>query len=273
VAGKGVAQLRAAGIQVDVGCCEEEAKQLAAPFFAGVVHARPYVTLKWAQTADGKIAGPGGWRMQISNETSSRAVHQLRANSDAILVGVNTVLADDPMLTPRGVEHARPLLRIVLDRDLRTPTTSNLVQTARNAPVLIGCRAGQAASRRADELRSLGVQIKELGSRAENLQNLLAELGKQGMTHILVETGPTLAKSFIEQNLADRVWVIRSPNRVDDAAAPAAALLPPDYVPSSEIDLKGDTLAEYLNPASVVFFAPEPSADFLQSAQKSNPLR
>lgn len=269
VAGKGVAQLRAAGIQVDGGCLEAEAKQLTAPFFASVVHRRPYITLKWAETADGKIAGPGGRRLQISNQISSRAVHQLRANCDAILVGVNTVLADDPMLTARGVEHARPLLRIVLDDDLRTPIASKLAKTAANVPVLIACRAGQATSQRADEFRSLGVQIKELSSRAENLQNLQAELGSQRMTHLLVEPGPTLAKSFIQHNLVDRVWIIRSPKPVDDATAPAAALLPANYRATGEIDLSGDTLTEYLNPASAVFFAPEPSADFVQATQKS----
>src|SRR5207248_870994 len=97
---------------------------------------RPYVTLKWAQTADGKIAGPGGKRLQISNAASSLAVQKLRAYGGAILVGINTVLADDPLLSVRDVAPLQPLLRIVLDRDLQIPLTSRLAQTP-EAPLLI----------------------------------------------------------------------------------------------------------------------------------------
>src|SRR4051812_14976122 len=102
VNGKGLDQLRAAGVSVDVNVLEDPAKQLLAPFIARTVYDRPYVTLKWAETADGKVAGLGGKRLQISNEQSSAIVHTLRARSDAIVVGVNTVIADDPLLTARA---------------------------------------------------------------------------------------------------------------------------------------------------------------------------
>src|SRR5829696_6363962 len=101
VNGQGLDQLRAAGIAVTQGVLEESTKQLLAPFIARVVYDRPYVTLKWAETADGKVAGPRGERLQISNPRSTRAVHALRAASDAILVGINTVINDDPLLTAR----------------------------------------------------------------------------------------------------------------------------------------------------------------------------
>src|SRR3954471_10785311 len=106
VNGKGLDQLRAAGIAVDVNVLEDPAKQLLAPFVARTVYDRPYVTLKWAETADGKVAGPGGERLQISNPRSSRLVRELRARCDAVLVGLNTVLTDDPLLTVRDVPAA-----------------------------------------------------------------------------------------------------------------------------------------------------------------------
>ena len=109
-----MAELQKAGIEVE-NLNDPLSKQLIAPFIAQTIHHRPYVTLKWAQTADGKVAGPGGRRMKISNERSHRLIHELRAKSDGVMVGIGTVLKDDPLLTARRVTHARPLIRIVLD--------------------------------------------------------------------------------------------------------------------------------------------------------------
>jgi diaminohydroxyphosphoribosylaminopyrimidine deaminase/5-amino-6-(5-phosphoribosylamino)uracil reductase len=124
VNGDGLDQLRAAGIRVDANVLEDPAKQLLAPFIARTVYDRPYVTLKWAETADGKVAGPGGARLQISNERSTRLVHELRGRCDAVMVGVNTVLSDDPLLTARDVPSPRRLFRVVLDTRLRIPLSS-----------------------------------------------------------------------------------------------------------------------------------------------------
>src|SRR5687768_2554687 len=135
VNGQGLDQLRAAGITVTQGVLEESAKQLLAPFIGRVVYDRPYVTLKWAETADGKVAGPGGERLQISNERCARVVHKLRAASDAVLVGINTVINDDPMLTPRDVPTTRRIIRAVLDARLRIPMSCKLVRTARQSRV------------------------------------------------------------------------------------------------------------------------------------------
>ncbi len=139
VAGQGIAQLRAANIHVELGLLQSEAQQLNAPFFASVLHARPYVTLKWAQSADLKVAGHNGAPLPISNALSRRHTHQLRARCDAILVGINTILIDDPLLTARDVEQLRPLRRIILDSDLRLPSTSKICHTARESPVIVYC--------------------------------------------------------------------------------------------------------------------------------------
>src|SRR4051794_32100457 len=139
VNGKGIATLRAAGIEVVGPVLEPEAKQLIAPFLATTTLGRPYVTLKWAESADGKIAGPGGRRTQISNERSMRLVHDLRGRGDATLVGIGTVVADDPLLTTRASSPGRPLLRVLLDSRLNVPLESRLVATAAQVPLWVFC--------------------------------------------------------------------------------------------------------------------------------------
>jgi diaminohydroxyphosphoribosylaminopyrimidine deaminase/5-amino-6-(5-phosphoribosylamino)uracil reductase len=269
VNGKSVALLRAAGIQVDGPVLEGAARQLIAPFLKQQSQHDPYVTMKWAQTSDGKIAGPNGSRLQISNPSSSAIVHQLRSRSDVIMVGVNTVLSDDPMLTARGIEKIRPLLRYVLDRQLRIPLDSNLVRTAGNTPVVVGTGVDAMNSPRAHELMARGVRLAPTPFLARAFADLQTRrIGESSATHILVEPGPTLAKEMFETNLADRLWVIRSRNAVDSPNAPAAASIPTAFVETGSIDLDGDTLTEYLNSASPVFFAAEPSADFVLSAQR-----
>jgi diaminohydroxyphosphoribosylaminopyrimidine deaminase/5-amino-6-(5-phosphoribosylamino)uracil reductase len=272
VNGRGVTLLRAAGIAVDGPFLEAEARQLIAPFIARTSHTRPYVTLKWAQTADGKVAGPGGKRLRITNDYANRVVHRLRARSDAILVGVNTVIADDPMLTARGVPEARPLVRIVLDRQLRIPPDSKIVRSAKDLLTLVLCE-DRAKLEHFFALRHLddaGVVIGSFPSLA--LADAVSALGRTHVaehsapTHLLVEPGPKLAASFFHDNLVDRLWVFRSPKPLYDLDAPAAAPVPPHFVQTGRIDLDGDTLTEYLNPQSPVFFAAAPSADFLHAA-------
>ena len=271
VAGQGIEQLRQAGIHVDVGILENEARQLNAAFFAQVLHRRPYVTLKWAQSADGKVARPRGQRMWISNERSRRVVHELRARCDAILVGINTVLADDPLLTARGVANARPLMRLVLDCDLRLPADAQLVGSVDAGPVRVYC-SNDALARKMNTVSVLmaeGIELAPLPvdqSGQLSLPHLLADLGRQSVTHLLVEPGPTLAESFLTQTLADRVWLIRSPRPIGDAAAPAAQLV--SYPVSGETDLEGDRLTEHLNPGSAVFYTLAPSADLQMASGK-----
>jgi diaminohydroxyphosphoribosylaminopyrimidine deaminase / 5-amino-6-(5-phosphoribosylamino)uracil reductase len=269
VNGKGLAMLREAGITVDGPLLEAEAKQLIAPFIARVRHQRPYVTLKWAQSADGKVAGAGGRRVQISNATSSRVVHELRARCDAILVGIRTVLNDDPLLTVRVTEPLRPLLRAVLDRDLEVPVTSKLVETAAVAPLIAYC---SEAARKAKPgvvatLEGYGVTLASVPVRARQLvlEELIRDLATRGVTHLLVEPGPSLVLSFLASQLADRIWVFRSASKIDDEHAPSVVSVP--YPAVGEIGLDGDRLTEYLNPESNSFFGLSPSADFVLAAE------
>jgi diaminohydroxyphosphoribosylaminopyrimidine deaminase/5-amino-6-(5-phosphoribosylamino)uracil reductase len=274
VNGQGLDQLRAAGITAECNLLEDPAKQLLAPFIARTVYDRPYVTLKWAETADGKVAGAGGKRMQISNPAATRLVHQLRARSDVVMVGVNTVISDDPMLTARDLPSDAPqrkLIRVVLDSRLSIPMSSKLVRTARQVRTFVyfDARLADAERGRVRTLHDAGVEpvIADRFSYGLNLEQILVSLGGfADATHVLVEAGPTLAQGFFDRvNLVDRVWVIHSPTKADDATAPAGPNVPGDYLKTAEIDIDGDRLVEYLNPASPVYFAAEPSADIVLS--------
>jgi diaminohydroxyphosphoribosylaminopyrimidine deaminase/5-amino-6-(5-phosphoribosylamino)uracil reductase len=259
VNGKGAALLRDAGIQVDHSALENECQQLIAPFIARTVLHRPYVTLKWAQSADGKIAGPGGVRMQISNPQSMHAVHRLRARCDAVLVGINTVLVDDPLLTARFVATARPLLRCVLDRRLQLPLDSKLVQTAHENPVMVGCDPLSLGSPAAEALAAAGVEVIA----AHSIPDFLKTLGGLKVTHLIVEPGPILARAFFEEGLADRLWVFDCARRVNDTSAPNAATIPLNFRQSGEIHFGDDMLHEYLHTSGRVIFANSASADLV----------
>jgi len=269
VDGKGLAMLRAAGIEVTGPVLEGEAMQLLASFKARTEFGRPYVTMKWAQTADGKVAGPGGKRMQISNAASSALVQTLRSRSDAILIGVGTAIADDPMLTVRGAETSRLHTRIVLDSKLRLPVSGKLATSTEMLPVdLYFAREGfvEAGPERIKALMKAGVTLREGASDIRGRIALPALIQSDKMadvTHLLVEPGPTLARSFFEAGAADRLWVIQSPQSVNDATAPEAAAIPSRFVKTGELTIEGDTLTEYLDQESDLFFAPVPSADLV----------
>jgi diaminohydroxyphosphoribosylaminopyrimidine deaminase/5-amino-6-(5-phosphoribosylamino)uracil reductase len=264
VNGKGVAALRASGITVDGPVLEESCKQLAAAFIRKLRGQRPYVTLKWAQSADGFVSGEGGRRARISNEQSTRAVHALRARCDAIAVGIGTVLSDDPLLTARGLSAMRPLSRAIFDTHLRLPTSCRLVGTAREAPVRVFCTSAAAGGPRAQALRAAGVEVAPVALGADKRPDLAAALKRlaaEGTMHLLVEGGPTLSAALIAANLVDRAWVIRSPRRLQGGVP--AAELPGNWVNTGTLSLSDDSLAEWLNPASDVFFHADPSADYV----------
>ena len=277
VDGKGIAMLRDAGIQVDRADDELQAisKQLIAPFIGRTVFNRPYITLKWAQTADGKIAGTGGARLQISNAASTRAIHALRSRCDAILVGINTVLSDDPLLTARDVERSRLAVRIVLDSNLRTPLDSQLARTAGELPVdLYFTRDGfvSATPGRIKQFMSAGINLisadQAPGGRI-SLPKLVQRDSFTEITHLLVEPGPTLARSFFDAGAADRVWIIRSPRPANVTGALAAPALPARFVKTGEVDLDGDVLTEYLDSESDLFFAATESADLILASNST----
>jgi diaminohydroxyphosphoribosylaminopyrimidine deaminase/5-amino-6-(5-phosphoribosylamino)uracil reductase len=271
VNGGGVAMLRAAGVEVDAPVLESECLQLIAPFIASVKHRRPYITAKWAQSANGQVAGPMGRPARITNATSDRRVHELRARCDAIAVGTNTVLSDDPLLTARGVERRRPLLRVVLSNSLKIPTSSRLVASARQHPLVVYSSQAAANSREGvvSDLTHAGAEVVALPTREEtrfSFADVLADLHQRGVTHLLVEPGPTLCRYLLSRGQVDRVWVFHSPRVIEDAGTFAVSAAPRvEYPESGRAELDGDTLIEYLNPASDVFFANAPSTDLVLS--------
>jgi diaminohydroxyphosphoribosylaminopyrimidine deaminase/5-amino-6-(5-phosphoribosylamino)uracil reductase len=262
VSGRGLDQLRQAGLDVTAPVLEAESKQLIAPFIKQMKQNVPYVTLKWAQSANEMVAGPGGQTVRITNAAASHVVHELLARCDAILIGINTALTDDPLLTARRVENTRSLTRAVLDSDLRLPIESRLVNSVSLGPVIVYCSAGAFAETRVEharELQNRGIRVVPLDSAATSRLSLTQMLRDIGGTHLLVEPGPTLAQSFLEEGLADRVWVFRSPAAIDEPDAVAAPAIP--YPATGQHNVVGDELTEYLNPAGRAFFALEQSPD------------
>jgi diaminohydroxyphosphoribosylaminopyrimidine deaminase / 5-amino-6-(5-phosphoribosylamino)uracil reductase len=233
VAGKGLAKLRAAGIAVDVGLMAEEAARDHAGHFRRVRDHRPHVILKLAVSADDKIAASGHKPVPITGEAARTRVHLLRAQCDAILVGVGTVLADDPMLTCRlpGMA-ARSPVRVVLDRSLRIPAGSRLVHSARETPLwVVASELAEAAA--AARLGAAGAQVIRIASPAApgvDLPAVLHALAEKGITRLMVEGGSRVASSFVAADLVDEVWLLRGP-----AAIGGDGIAALDALPLSEI--------------------------------------
>lgn len=280
VDGNGVAMLRAAGIEVVEAPppLAAECRQLIAPFVALTEHRRPYVTLKWAQTADGHVAGPRGQPIRITSPEADAVVHALRGRCDAIAVGTNTVLNDDPLLTARGgAKTGRVLRRVILSNTLKIGVDARVVRSASaEGPVTVYCSEASAESQAAsvEALRSAGVEVVPLPTRNDgrfSFADALADLGVRQVSHLLVEPGPTLSRHLLARGQADRVWVFRSPKRLDlepELAISRAPEVP--YAAVARLRVGPDELVEYLNEQSNVFFAPVPSADFeLEAAGQS----
>jgi diaminohydroxyphosphoribosylaminopyrimidine deaminase/5-amino-6-(5-phosphoribosylamino)uracil reductase len=210
VDGRGIDQLRQAGVEVTLGVAQDEAERLNAGFFLRVRAGRPLVTLKLATSLDGRIATRSGASRWITGEEARQRAHHLRATHDAIMVGSGTALADDPELTCRlpGLEHRSPV-RIVLDGQLRLPSSSRIVRTARAVPTWVITRADVDAKRRV-ALERAGVEVLAVpaatGERIE-LGSALAVLAARGLTRVLVEGGSELAAALLRARLVDRlVW-------------------------------------------------------------------
>lgn len=223
VSGKGVAELRRAGIKVRVGVLQEEARYQNAPYFKKIRKNLPFVTLKWAMSLDGKTATRTGQSRWISNERSRILAHKLRAISDVVMVGVGTVNADDPLLTARLFPPQRQQKRLVVDTKGRTPLTSAVVLTARQTPTIIATTRF-CPKEKVEALRRAGCQIVRFRSknRKVDLKALMEWLGKRDVTNVLVEGGGKLAASLIEERLIDRVICFISPIIIggSDAATP-----------------------------------------------------
>lgn len=209
----GIEVLRRAGLQVEVGIESNSAAEVLASYLTRVCLRRPFVIAKWAQSLDGKLSTRSGNSRWISNETSRRLVHKLRARVDAILVGSQTVIVDDPRLTARNVPRQRRAKRIVLDTHLRLPLHCRLVETARKIPTLIFTAAESATSPKANRLRALGVQVEACRTRGDHvsLKMILSRLAQLDVTNLLVEGGPTILTALFEADLVDEAHVFTAP--------------------------------------------------------------
>jgi diaminohydroxyphosphoribosylaminopyrimidine deaminase / 5-amino-6-(5-phosphoribosylamino)uracil reductase len=266
VNGRGVEMLRRAGVRVDALPDEgrelnsNHFRQLIAPFIARQ-SGRSYKTAKWAQTADGKVSGPGGSRRQISGPAATREVHRLRSRCDAIVVGIGTAMTDDPMLTPRDVPANRVPRRIVLDTRARLSSDSQLVRTARDVPTVV--LHANADEDQIGRLTARGVAVVRCPTAGGSLDAKAVlngtDLNAGDLTHVLFEPGPTLASTIVGE--MDRLWVIRSPDRVDDLTARDAPSIPEWFCLTGSVRLGPDVLEEYLNTRSQAFFVADRSAD------------
>lgn len=216
VSGKGYAILRNAGIEVESGVLAGDAARAMAGYLIQRTRSRPHVTLKLAVSSDGRIGRTGAGQVAVTGETARAQVHLLRARSHAILVGIGTVLADDPELTCRlpGLEDRSPI-RIVLDRNLRTPFGSKLVASAKSVPLWLATTLAEGGERRA----AFAGKSVELLAAVENegriaLPELMEDLAARGVQSVMVEGGAAVARSFLEEDLVDRIALYTGPEPV-----------------------------------------------------------
>jgi diaminohydroxyphosphoribosylaminopyrimidine deaminase/5-amino-6-(5-phosphoribosylamino)uracil reductase len=219
VAGRGFEELRASGIAVTTGILSDAARKLNEKFFVWHHRRRPFVHLKLATSLDGRISLSNSVSTSISDRLAVERVHELRHENDAILIGGNTALVDDPKLTDRsGRPRRRPLLRIVMDNRLRLPFGSNLVTTAEEIPTMVVSASNDQEKLR--ELRWRGVETIEMDAR--DLPALLDLLREREIQSVLVEGGTELAGAFVDAKLVDKLTFITAPLIIGGQRAPVA---------------------------------------------------
>jgi diaminohydroxyphosphoribosylaminopyrimidine deaminase/5-amino-6-(5-phosphoribosylamino)uracil reductase len=226
VSGRGVAGLRAAGIAVDVGCLEAEARNVNAPYFKRLETGLPWVIAKWAMTLDGAIATETGDSKWITGEIARRRAHELRSRVDAIVVGSETVLKDDPLLTarlPADIEIPRVAMRIVIDRRMRIPVESQLVRTANAIRLCLVTTQEEVDAQfvKANQLKLSGVEILVLPQDESlgEIGGLLRHLSQQGATNVLVEGGGSLLGSLFDGGWVDQVDCFIAPRILGSSRA------------------------------------------------------
>jgi diaminohydroxyphosphoribosylaminopyrimidine deaminase/5-amino-6-(5-phosphoribosylamino)uracil reductase len=219
VAGAGAAELHRGGVEVEFGVLELEARQLNAPYLKLLATGRPWIIAKWAMSLDGKMATAGGESRWISNEQSRKVVHKLRGRMDAIIVGRETALRDDPMLTARP-PGPRIALRVVLDTHASLASDSQLVRTAAEAPVLVAVGKHASASN-CRRLVDAGCEVFECAGEThiDRLHWLLEELGRRRMTNVLVEGGGRVLGSLLDARQIDEVHVFIAPKLIGGSEA------------------------------------------------------
>lgn len=254
VSGRGYQILRDAGILVETGLLRAEAQRGLAGYLTRKTKNRPQVILKLAVSADGKIGKAGEGQVAITGAEARQAVHRLRAECDAILVGIGTALADDPELTVRipGLEDRSPV-RIILDSNLQIPLSSMLVRTARQVPVMVVTNTKAAPHDLARQLMQGGV-LKGAGVEivdAPDLAELLETLADRGMSNLLVEGGAAVARSFLTAGLVDRVLLFEGPDAIgaDGVETPLSRNdMPSEFTFVGETAFGADRCFEYERP-------------------------
>jgi diaminohydroxyphosphoribosylaminopyrimidine deaminase/5-amino-6-(5-phosphoribosylamino)uracil reductase len=213
VSGRGLGLLRQGGIEVAVGVMREQAVRLNGPFFTHMRLGRPFVTMKIALSRDGYVAARRGLRTELTGSAANRLIHRERAEVDAIGVGSGTVLADDPVLTPRGAYRSRPLVRVIFDRSLRTPPSARILTTLDRGPIIVMTLEPPDPDRRrrAEALRAAGATVEAAGSGPDFLARALSRLGSLGVTSLVLEGGPALHAAAWAAGLVDRVQIFRTP--------------------------------------------------------------
>jgi diaminohydroxyphosphoribosylaminopyrimidine deaminase/5-amino-6-(5-phosphoribosylamino)uracil reductase len=218
VAGRGLSLLREHGIEIVTGVRQREAEALNTAFFLRMRQSRPLVTMKVALTLDGCVSFAPGERSRLTGAAADRLVHRERAEVDAIAIGSGTVLADDPLLTPRGAYRFRPLLRVIFDRRLRTPPDARLLSTLAAGPVIIFSTTGavQSSPERVAALTRRGAQVEALsvadGLSAPFLSSALRRLAALECGSIVLEGGPVLHRAFWCARFVDRVQLFVTPH-------------------------------------------------------------
>ena len=248
VSGQGFARLRSRGIHVDVGVLEAEARRLNEGFAKFIRHRIPLVTLKAAMTLDGKIAPPpagsrpanqrvpaeiaaggstGGW---ITGEIARQHVQVLRHEHDAIMAGVGTVIADDPLLTDRsGRARRRPLLRVILDSWLRMPETSRLVKSVQGDVLVL---YSQADENRKRELEKVGLRVEHVAAHSDgrpSLPDVMRHLAKYDITSVLIEGGSTVNWNALSSGMVDKLFLFYAPKIMGEGAVPFVASVSPEH--------------------------------------------
>ena len=244
VAGKGVKILQDAGIKVEVGLCEDEIRELNKVFLKYITTKRPYVIMKTAMTLDGKIAAFTGDSRWVTNDESRKLVHELRSEMAGVIVGIGTVLADDPMLNVRLEGNPHQPIRIVVDSNLRIPIDSQLVKTAKEYRTIVAYTvissdrresrnlqqlneispfrsASVEMTKKMRTLESLGVEILECQSNKNHvdINDLMSKLGAMGIDSLLLEGGSTLNAAFLEAGCVDEVWAFIAPKIIGGEGA------------------------------------------------------
>ncbi len=245
VSGQGIEKLRAAGIEVTLGVLQQQARDLNEAFAHFIRHSTPFVTLKAALSLDGKLAPPSTSRFPnqphwLTGPAARHEVQLLRHASDAVLTGIGTVLADNPLFTdrsgavgPKGETRRRPLLRVVLDTHLRIPLTSQLVVSAENDLLILTSNA--APESRINALTERGAQVETLPQHAGRLSlpDMLSTLADRHILNLLLECGPHLNAAFLRQNLVDKVVLLYTPTELGPEAIPFAQGIAPGLLEQS----------------------------------------